>query len=32
MVRAGFDERLPRLRALESRGELRRPLPTMSAR
>jgi DNA polymerase-3 subunit alpha len=32
MVRAGFEERLPRLRALESRGELRRPLADYDAR
>jgi len=32
MVRAGYEERLPRLRALESRGELRRPLADYETR
>jgi DNA polymerase-3 subunit alpha len=32
MVRAGYEERLPRLRALESRGELRRPLTDYETR
>ncbi len=32
MVREGFEARLPRLRALEARGELRRPLADYEAR